>query len=474
MLPDNEPAKESKTATNPANDQAGTSSDGNSSNPTEQESGDMAEVDGGNVNNDEDSDSDADTEVGAPQDAADSSEEMDTDLDSDSDSDMSAVEESEVETTEAREAIPVALPEELAELMAGREDATDDDDVVQAILRAREKHREHPPTIEIEDGVASLSLHPEQQLIAIGTFTGDVAIYEYSNENCELKNTHELHMKAIRDIQFNKDGKCLVSSSKDKSILVTDLETGKLKNAWDEAHSSPVNTLYILDENRFVSGCEEGYVKLWDTRQKEPIFSTQVMVDIVNAIISTSDNKHIAVACGGVISTIYTNAARKGFVQSEEYEHDFTCLGTIRSDRKLIAGSAKGTMYVFNWGEIGLHTEQTAGFKQPMCSLLAVSDSCVVSGWEDGKIRANHFFPHQNLGVVGQHSFSVECLDISNDGKIVASAAAAGGHVKFWNIKYLEEMEIFCKRQKKKKYKAENNLPSSKVRNAADFFTDML
>lgn len=61
--------------------------------------------------------------------------------------------------------------------------------------------------------------------------------YKYSDEACELLNTHELHMKAIREIEFSKDGKNIVTASKDKSILMTDIETGKLTNAWDQAHS---------------------------------------------------------------------------------------------------------------------------------------------------------------------------------------------------------------------------------------------
>lgn len=81
-------------------------------------------------------------------------------------------------------------------------------------------------------------------------------------------------------------------------------------------------------------------------------------------------------------------------------------------------------------------------------------------------------FPHQPLGVVGQHDFSVECLDVSHNGALIASAAAAGDFVKFWNIKYIEEIEVKC--TKKKKKKAELNLPSSSVRNAKDFYAGLM
>lgn len=388
-----------------------------------------------------------------------------------SDSDMSSDEVSDEEEEEAKEALHVPLPEEFAELAAGRdENEGDEDDVVQAILRAREKHRNHPPAIECSDGVAALSFNPNLELIAVGTFTGDVAVYKYSDDVCELQSNHELHVKAIRDVEFSKDGKHILSCSKDKSILRTDVETGKLTNMWDGAHSSPINTLYILDEHRFCTGCEEGYVKLWDTRQKEAVFSLRVMEDHVSAIISTPQNRHLAVASGGTITSINVNS-RKIQVQSEDYDHDFTCLGLFRHDTKLLAGSSKGTMFLFNWGEFGLHSDEFTGFKQPLSCLLPVTETVAITGWEDGKLRATHLFPHQPLGIVGQHDFSVECLDVSNDGGLIASAAAAGGYVKFWNIKYIEEIQVSC--TKKKKKKAELNLPSSSVRNAGDFFADL-
>lgn len=56
-------------------------------------------------------------------------------------------------------------------------------------------------------------------------------------------------------------------------------------------------------------------------------------------------------------------------------------------DSKLLAGSSKGTTYLFNWGEFGYHCEEFTGFKQPVSCLLPVTETVAVTGWEDGKIR---------------------------------------------------------------------------------------
>jgi WD40 repeat protein len=60
--------------------------------------------------------------------------------------------------------------------------------------------------------------------------------YKYTNESTEVLNTLELHTKACRDIEFSKDGNILYSCSKDKSIMISDCNTGKLKQFYDNAH----------------------------------------------------------------------------------------------------------------------------------------------------------------------------------------------------------------------------------------------
>jgi WD40 repeat protein len=60
--------------------------------------------------------------------------------------------------------------------------------------------------------------------------------HKYTNENTEIMNTLEVHTKACRDIEFSKDGNILFSTSKDKSIMLSDVNTGKLNHFYENAH----------------------------------------------------------------------------------------------------------------------------------------------------------------------------------------------------------------------------------------------
>lgn len=85
--------------------------------------------------------------------------------------------------------------------------------------------------------------------------------------------------------------------------------------------------------------------------------------------------------------------------------------------------------------------------------------------------RATHVFPQRHLGVVGQHQLPVESLDISHDGQFIASCSH-DQNIKFWTVKYFEDIQVDGKR-KAKKAELHNNLPSSKCTNVSDFFSGL-
>ncbi|XP_059484464.1 WD repeat-containing protein 55 homolog [Neocloeon triangulifer] len=352
------------------------------------------------------------------------------------------------------------------------DDGDEDDDIIKAFRKAREVKRDKPPDITCDDPVADLSFHPGRDVIAAATLEGDILLYSYSNESCDLQETIEVHTQACRCIEFSEDGDSLFSISKDKSIVVSDCATGKMKRFNEEAHSDPLYILKIIDENRFATGDENGTVKIWDLRQKDAIFSLKEMEDTVNDMITTEAKRFLVCSAGeGTITSIDLNS-RKLHVQSEVYDSELTSLALVKQDRKLVVGSGKGIFYFFDWGSFGYHSDEFPGPKQSINTMKGVTQNIVVTGMEDGVLRATHLFPHKLLGVVGTHSSSVESMDVSCDGELLASSGF-DNTIKFWNIKYFEGLKI-SEREKNDKKVLNHNLPSSNVHNAGDFFKDMV
>lgn len=184
----------------------------------------------------------------------------------------------------------------------------EDDEVIKKIITEIKKPRSKPPNITTNDYVVDLSFHPEQNILAVGNVTGDILIYRYTNEENTLLQSHEVHTKAIRDLEFSQDGKSILSASRDKSIMITDFETGKLKRFWENAHEEPVYKLSVINENLFATGDDDGTLKLWDLRRKEtdPVFSIKVVEDFISSIITNSQEKLLCCTSGdGYLSTIH-------------------------------------------------------------------------------------------------------------------------------------------------------------------------
>ncbi|XP_044266489.1 WD repeat-containing protein 55 homolog [Tribolium madens] len=388
-------------------------------------------------------------------------EEMDSDSDdsdvsmSDSDENGQEIESSDDENEESEE---------------------EEDEVIKAIRSAAEKKRDHPPVIHCEDFITDISFHPHEDLLAVASIVGDVIFYKYSNEENSIVRTLEVHTKACRDIEFSEDGKSLFSAAKDKTVMISDVESGKLSRFYDKAHEAPIYCLLVVDENLFATGDDEGCVKLWDLRQNSPnpVYRTKKNEDYISDLVTNEAKSLLLCSSGdGSLTTIDLNN-RKIHMQSEEYDEELTCLGLFRSESKLLAGSSKGRLFLYNWNEFGLHSDIFPGTKSAINDLVPITENIVVTACEDGVLRATHLFPHRHLGIVGQHDLSVEKLDICNNGQFIASSSH-NNDIKFWNIKYFEDFEKVSHKHRKheKKKEMQNNLPSSKVQNAADFFSGL-
>ncbi|XP_029040148.1 WD repeat-containing protein 55 homolog isoform X1 [Osmia bicornis bicornis] len=351
----------------------------------------------------------------------------------------------------------------------------EEDEVVKAIIRARNTNSNHPPPIITEDHVVDTCFHPNSDMIAVANIVGDVHLYKYSNTETELVSTLELHLKACRDIEFNESGKTLFSTAKDLCIMLTDVETEKLTRLYENAHTEPIYTMTIIGENMFATGDDDGVVKLWDLRQKEntPVFSFKKMEDYVSAIVTNEEAKYLVCASGDGSLTTFNIPGKKMHVQSEEYEEELTCLGLFKSETKILVGTSKGKMYIYNWGEFGLHSDEFPSLtKKAINCMIPITDNVVITGGEDGMLRATSLFPRRNLGVVGQHDLSIETLDVNRDGTLIASSSH-NNDIKFWNVQYFETLNVTEPVKGGKQKQLKHNLPSSKIDNASNFFSDL-
>jgi len=363
----------------------------------------------------------------------------------------------------------------------------DEDDLIATLKNARAKKiRESPPDIKLKESATDLSFHPEENLISVVNIQGEVSVFKFANEENTLVKKLKVHKSGVRCVEYSHDGSRLITAGQDRCLKILDPESWKLLNGGDSmVHPSPLYSLAPTNHGA-VSGDEDGTVKLWDFRTNKSVLSSKRFDEFVSAFHVDEDRNIIIAASGEGTIQSYDLRMNKADTQSEVYSSELNCLCAVREGTKVVVGSGEGVLYLFNQGQYGYHSDQYPGHPDAINNLLAVTDNVVLTGCEDGTIRALHLFPHRFIGQVGHHEgdMPIEKMDVSGAGDIIASI----GHdnrVKFWNISYLEKMEYERKRkplvqknkvQKKKKLvesvarELEHQLPSSGRINKRDFF----
>lgn len=172
----------------------------------------------------------------------------------------------------------------------------------------------------------------------------------------------------------------------------------------------------------------------------------------------------------------------------------------MKRKTKVVCGTGEGSLITFNTGDYSMFNDEFPCVDKGAVvnKLVPVTENILISALDNGKIRyislitiffiygkcrhisyiitfysfrATNLFPNCHLGIVGHQDKSVDLMDISENGHLIASTAHFSNIVKFWNIEFFEDFDV--KKHFKKIDPKEFNLPSSNVVNATQFFSGL-
>ncbi|KAF2364183.1 WD40 repeat [Trinorchestia longiramus] len=331
--------------------------------------------------------------------------------------------------------------------------------------------RDQPPDLNVGSEVIDVEFHPSEHLLVVANFDREIICYKCSKEKTEeVGNTHH-HSDSLRCIKFTKDGSVLFTGSKDLSVAAIDTTTWRVKKQFFKAHRSPVYSVCAIDENTFASGDDDGTVKLWDIRRAKAVFKFKCGEETVNSMITDDNGRTLVAALDDGSLAAFNTSRRKLIVQSEMYDTSLSCLAVVRNGTRLAVGSDIGSLFLFKWGEFALHYDKVAEQHSKLNCLVPVGDGRLVSGSDDGYIRAINLYPHNYAGVVGRNSkYGIENISVSCDQRYLASCSN-DEVVQFWDLQHLYQ----TKKRKKSCLARDlkNNLGSARERNPTQFFADM-
>ncbi|KAF2638311.1 putative U5 snRNP complex subunit [Massarina eburnea CBS 473.64] len=132
---------------------------------------------------------------------------------------------------------------------------------------------------------------PTGQFIASGSMDRSILLWRSSGA-CENYGILSGHKQAILDLHWSRDSKVLFSASADMHLASWDVETGE-RIRRHPGHSEVINCMDVSKrgEEMLVSGSDDGYIGLWDTRTKEAVSFIQTEFPITAIALSEAGNE---------------------------------------------------------------------------------------------------------------------------------------------------------------------------------------
>ena len=134
----------------------------------------------------------------------------------------------------------------------------------------------------------------------------------------------------------------------------------------------------------------------------------------------------VSASCDGMLG-VFDLRKVELFAMSDNFEEDLTQTVLCKDGKKVLASTSEGVINLFSWGNFGDCNDRIVGHPGSIDAMVAYDDDLILTGCEDGLIRAVSVLPNKIVSIIsdpldaGDEVFGVRQLAISHDSKFVAS-----------------------------------------------------
>ena len=308
--------------------------------------------------------------------------------------------------------------------------------------------KKNEKSIKCSSETMSVAFHPSKDILAAGNIEGKVLIYSVNQEENDFKEIMEFKnfKKSCRRVTFNKEGETLLfSASSDNSFCCIDLEQGTVIRKITKAHGSAIYSIYAINQNIICTGDDDGGVKLWDMRHKEPVMDLKESDDCITDILGSEDRKVLLVTSGEGTLSAYDPRKHKLKIQSELMDAGLQSLAIVKNGEKVVCGGEDGVLSFFNWGEYGNISDRFPGHPYSVEKIVQLQPHLILTAASDA-IRAVSVFPNRIIDIVGDHGGApIEDLSLDHHSNFIASCSH-DEHIRFWDVSNLDIMKKHFKK----------------------------
>ena len=286
--------------------------------------------------------------------------------------------------------------------------------------------------------VVNFSFSPYEDIIVSASIDGKLTCHNYGSQKPIKLFRKRISQDSLRDVIF-VDKQIVIVADSTGELCMIDLQTEMVIKRI-AAHDIGISCMAKAEDFTFVTGDDDGEIKLWDYRTKGLIKHYQSTTDYITDFRYVKHKKTLLASSGEGSLSVFDVRKDEMYAQSEQYDDAMLSLSIVKNCEKVLCGSQLGAIDVYKWGYWGEICDRFLGHPESVDVLCEIDDNIVLSGSGDGLVRVLEISPNKMLGVLGTHEYPIECIEISYDKKFAASLSHDRS-IKFWSIEDFYETD---------------------------------
>jgi WD40 repeat protein len=265
---------------------------------------------------------------------------------------------------------------------------------------------------EHEAIVWSVDFSPDGRWLVSSHGDGSILLWNVTERKL-VANFNE-HGGAVRAVAYSLDGKRIATASEDNSVIIWDAETRRKKAAL-VGHETKVTAIAFSPDNGSVASCDfDGKIIYWRVAERRPLWTDKL--NSCNAVAFSPDGRWVATTRG-----LYETANGRIAVN---LNHMLMHGLAFSSDGKwLVYASALGKLSLLEVGTWKVVEEVIADNHSFISVSFSPDSQWLVTGEDEKNVRLWSVRPLCEVAIIGTHARRIKSVAFSPDGRQVASAS---------------------------------------------------
>jgi Prp8 binding protein len=271
---------------------------------------------------------------------------------------------------------------------------------------------------------------PDGSSIASGSMDRDILLWRTSGE-CENYGVLTGHKSAVLDLHWSRDSQVIYSASADMTIASWDLATAQ-RIRRHTGHEEVVNCIDVSKrgEEFVVSGSDDGYIGIWDPRQKAALDYIKTDYPVTAVCLAEAGNEVYSGSIDNDIK-VWDLRTKKISYDLKGHTDTITSLAVSPDSQSLLSNSHDSTVRtwdirpfapsdrqirVYDGAQVGLE-------KNLVRACWDAEGKRIAAGGGDGTVTVWEAKTGKLLHKLPGHKGTVNDVRISPDGGLVLSAS---------------------------------------------------